>query len=142
MTVTMSTIGPDPVSHNATDCSEDILDFFWWVYHKLSVMCKCQSMSVGNTSSIPTLLLFVDPTPLSLPQLFYHISTFLSEKIEKGPKTAQCHKAQINSNWFLEHGIIEISLLIRPQSNRASLGFGRTGDFHHDWKADKSAATA
>ncbi len=53
------------------------------------------------------------------------------------------HKAQIISDWFLEHDN-EFTLLTvtRSQSNRAPLGCGGTGDSHHGCAADKSAATA
>ncbi len=59
---------------------------------------------------------------------------------------APCHKAQIISDWFLEHDN-EFSLLkwppvTRSQSNRAVLGCGGMGDSHHGCAADKSAATA
>ncbi len=60
---------------------------------------------------------------------------------------APCHKAQIISDWFLEHDN-EFTLLkwppqiSRSQSNRAPLGCGGTGDSHHGCAADKSAATA
>ncbi len=62
---------------------------------------------------------------------------------------APCHKAQIISDWFLEHDN-EFTLLhftqmtstvTRSQSNRAPLGCGGTGDSHHGCAADKSAAT-
>ncbi len=48
---------------------------------------------------------------------------------------APCHKAQIISDWFLEHHN-ELTLLkwppvTRSQSNRAPLGCGGTGDSHH-----------
>ncbi len=49
---------------------------------------------------------------------------------------APCHKAQIISDWFLEHDN-EFTL---SQSNRAPLGCGGTGDSHHGCAADKSAA--
>ncbi len=58
---------------------------------------------------------------------------------------APCHKAQIISDWFLEHDN-EFTLLKWPpqssQSNRAPLGCGGTGDSHHGCAADKSAETA
>ncbi len=59
---------------------------------------------------------------------------------------APCHKAQIISDWFHEHGN-EFTLLKWPpqspesQSNRAPLRCGGTGDSHHGCAADKSAAT-
>ncbi len=67
---------------------------------------------------------------------------------------APCHKAQIISDWFLEHDN-EFTLLKwhpqsglhsnglhRSQSNGAPLGCGETGDSHHGCAADKSAVTA
>ncbi len=46
---------------------------------------------------------------------------------------APCHKAQIISDWFLEHyNFTEMtSTVTRSQSNRAPLGCGGTGDSHH-----------
>ncbi len=59
---------------------------------------------------------------------------------------APCHKAQIISDWFLEHDNVHFtqmaSTITRSQSNRAPLGCGGTGDLHHVYVADKSAATA
>ncbi len=58
---------------------------------------------------------------------------------------APCHKAQIISDWFLEHDnefTQMASTVTRSQSNRAPLGCGGTGDWHHGCAADKSAATA
>ncbi len=49
-----------------------------------------------------------------------------------------CHKAQIISDWFLEHD--NEFILIRSQFNRAPLGCGGTGDSHHGRAAEKSAA--
>ncbi len=49
-----------------------------------------------------------------------------------------CHKAQIISDWFLEHD--NEFILIRSQSNRAPLGCGGTGDSHHGRAAKISAA--
>ncbi len=58
---------------------------------------------------------------------------------------APCHKAQIISDWFLEHDneffTQMASTVTRSQSNRAALGCGGTGDSHHGCAADKSAAT-
>ncbi len=59
---------------------------------------------------------------------------------------APCHKAQIISDWFLEHDneffTQMASTVTRSKSNRAPLGCGGTGDSHHGCAADKSAATA
>ncbi len=60
---------------------------------------------------------------------------------------APCHKAQISSDWFIEHDneltLPELaSTFTSSQSNRAPLGCGGTGDLHHGCAADKSAATA
>ncbi len=60
---------------------------------------------------------------------------------------APCHKAQIISDWFLEHDkefffTQMASTVTRSQSNRSPLGCGGTGDSHHGCAADKSAATA
>ncbi len=55
-------------------------------------------------------------------------------------ENAPCHKAQIISDWFLEHEN-ELTLL-KWQSNRAPLGCGGTGDSHHGCADDKSAITA
>ncbi len=59
---------------------------------------------------------------------------------------APCHKAQIISDWFLEHDneftLLMASKVTRSQSNRAPLGCGGTGDPYHGYAADKSAATA
>ncbi len=68
---------------------------------------------------------------------------------------APCHKAQIISDWFLEHEKELVSwtwqwvhftqmtsTVTRSQSNRAPLGCGGTRDSHHGCAADKSAATA
>ncbi len=60
---------------------------------------------------------------------------------------ASYHKAQIISDWFLEHDneftlLKKTSTVTRSQSNRAPLGCGGTGDLHHGCVADKSAATA
>ncbi len=59
---------------------------------------------------------------------------------------ALCHKAQIISDWFLEHDNVHFtqmaSTITRSQSNRVPLGCGGTGDLHHGCVADKSAATA
>ncbi len=56
-----------------------------------------------------------------------------------------CHKAQIISDWFLEHDneftLLKWPPVTRYQSNRAPLGCGGTGDSHHGCAADKSAAT-
>ncbi len=59
---------------------------------------------------------------------------------------APCHKAQIISDWFLEHNN-EFTLLkwlpvTRSQSNRAPLGCGGTGNSHHGCAANISAGTA
>ncbi len=59
---------------------------------------------------------------------------------------AACHKAQIISDWFLEHDneftLLQMaSTVTRSQSNRAPLGCGGMGDSHHGCAADKSAAT-
>ncbi len=58
---------------------------------------------------------------------------------------APCHKAQIISDWFLEHDneftLLKLPPVTRSQSNRAPLGCGGTGDSHHGCAADKSAAT-
>ncbi len=56
------------------------------------------------------------------------------------------HKAQIISDWFLEHDneftfTQMASTVTRSQSNRAPLGCGGTGDSHHGCAADKSAET-
>jgi len=56
------------------------------------------------------------------------------------------HKAQIISNWFLEHDN-EFTILKwlphSPDLNPISTsGCGGTGDLHHGCAADKSAATA
>ncbi len=59
---------------------------------------------------------------------------------------APCHKAQIISDWFLEHDNEFTLLKWPPQSPdrnlRAPWGCGGTGDSHHGCAADKSAATA
>ncbi len=60
---------------------------------------------------------------------------------------APCHKAQIISDWFLEHDNEFTSLKWPPQSprsqsNRAPLGCGGTRNSHHGCAADKSVATA
>ncbi len=59
---------------------------------------------------------------------------------------APCHKAQIISDWFLEHDneftLLKWPPVTRSQSNRAPLACGGTGDSHHGCVADKSAATA
>ncbi len=60
---------------------------------------------------------------------------------------APCHKAQIISDWFLEHDneftfTQMTSTFTRSQSNRAPLGCGETGDSHHGCAGDKSAATS
>ncbi len=47
-----------------------------------------------------------------------------------------CHKAKINSNWFLEH----FSTGTRSQSKRAPLGCVGTGDSHHGCAANIFAA--
>ncbi len=52
---------------------------------------------------------------------------------------APCHKAQIISDWFLEHDN-EFTLLKWPP--QSTLGCCGTGDSHHGCAADKSAATA
>ncbi len=48
---------------------------------------------------------------------------------------APCHKAQIISDWFLEHDdeftLLMASTVTRSQSNRAPLGCGGTGDSYH-----------
>ncbi len=57
---------------------------------------------------------------------------------------APCHKAQITSDWFLEHDnefTLLVSTVTRSQSSRAPLGCGGKGDSHHGWAAHKSAAT-
>ncbi len=66
---------------------------------------------------------------------------------------APCHKAQIISNWFLEHDN-EFTVLQRPPQSPdlnptehlwdvvEPLGCGVMGDLHHGCAADKSAATA
>ncbi len=55
---------------------------------------------------------------------------------------APCHKAQIISDWFLEHDneftLLKWPPVTRYQSNRAALGCGGTGDLHHGCAADKS----
>ncbi len=57
-----------------------------------------------------------------------------------------CHKAQVISDWFLEHDneftLLKWPPVTRSQSNRTPLGCGGTGDSHHGCAADKSAATA
>ncbi len=59
-----------------------------------------------------------------------------------------CHKAQLISDWFLEHDnvftLLMASTVTRSQSNRAPLGCGGTRDPYHvpECEADKSAATA
>ncbi len=59
---------------------------------------------------------------------------------------APCHKAQIISDWFLEHDneftFHKWPPVTRSQSNRAPLGCGRTGDSHHRCTADKTSPTA
>ncbi len=58
---------------------------------------------------------------------------------------APCHKAQIISDWFLEHDNEFTLLKWPPQSpdlNKAPLGCGGTRDSHHGCAADKSAVTA
>ena len=60
---------------------------------------------------------------------------------------ASCDKAQIISNWFLEHDdeftvTLMASTVTRSKSYRAPLGFGGTRDLHHGGAADQSAATA
>ncbi len=59
---------------------------------------------------------------------------------------APCHTAQITSDWFLEHDNEFTLLKWPPQSPdlnlRAPWGCGGTGDPHHGFASDKSAATA
>ncbi len=60
---------------------------------------------------------------------------------------APCHKAQIISDWFLEHEkwfhfTQMASTVTRSQSIKAPLGCSGTGDLHHGCTADKSAAAA
>ncbi len=70
----------------------------------------------------------------------YHLLMYFQQD------NAPCHKAQIISDWFLEHDNEFTSQMdstvTRSQSNRAPLGCGGTGDLHHGRAADKSAATA
>ncbi len=55
---------------------------------------------------------------------------------------APCHKAQIISDWFLEHDNEFTLLKSQISINIAHLGCGGTGDSHHGCADDKSAATA
>ncbi len=59
---------------------------------------------------------------------------------------APCHKAQVISDWFLEHDNEFNLLKWPPQSPNlnpiAPLGCGGTGDSHHGCAAESSAATA
>ncbi len=52
---------------------------------------------------------------------------------------APCQKAQIISDWFLEH---ENEFTLLKMAFESPLGCGGTGDSHHGCAADKSAATA
>jgi len=54
-----------------------------------------------------------------------------------------CHKAQIISNWFLEHHNEFTKLKLPPQSLDLNLilGCAGTGDSHHGFAAGRSAET-
>ncbi len=99
---------------------------------------------------IPTEPRLNDPAYLSI--VADHVHPFMTTVCPSSDgyfqqDNAPCHKAQIVSDWFLEHDK-EFALLkwpppvTRSQSNRAPLGCGGTGDSHHGCAADKSAATA
>ncbi len=52
------------------------------------------------------------------------------------------HLRLVSWTWQWVHFTQMASTVTRSQSNRAPLGCGGTGDSHHGWAADKSAATA